>query len=103
MTTIDTQPVPRHIGAALQVLRRVDDDDVVVAARAGLAVAVLTDTQPPYQLAAAPTQRLPAAQGAALALDHLRLALDEAGSPEEAVRIAAARRELTGDPIAPTW
>jgi hypothetical protein len=101
--TIDTQPVPRHIGAAVQALRAVVDHDAAAAARAGLAVAVLTDTQPPYLLPAAPAQHLSAAQGVDAALEQLRHALEEATSAEEAVRIAVARRELLGDPIAPAW
>lgn len=97
----ETRPIPPAAAAALDALCAIRDDEPDVAAllRAGAAVATLRATRPLYPPTAEPARTLDAASAIARAQEALDLAVLEAVDAEEAVRFAAARAELNGDPV----
>ena len=98
---IETQPVPVHIARALDALDGIQDDDPNLDAccRAGLAVATLRAVRPPYPPRPPPEAAVPAAAAIETADQALAEATETATTAEEAVRCAAARAALRGEPM----
>lgn len=102
---IKTQPVPEHVATAMGALERisVEDPDLDAALRAQLAMATLQATRPPYPPPVQPAEDvapLPAADAIGVADAALGRAIEVAGGAAAAVRFAAARAALRGEPLA---
>lgn len=98
---IETQPVPAHIAHALVVLDSIRDDDPDLDAcfRAGLAAATLRAVRPPYPPHPTSEPAVPAAAAIETADRALADAIEVAATAEEAVRCAAARAAIRGEPM----
>jgi len=95
---IETQPVPVHIARALDALDGIQDDDPDLdeCFRAGLAAATLRAVRPPRPT---PEAAVPATAAIETADQALADATEAATTAEEAVRCAAARAALRGEPM----
>ena len=95
-TTLNSQPEPPHIARASAALAAVlaGHPDLDTQLAAGTALAILGDVHPPYPPLPEPEAALPAARGIATALAELSRAIAASGTPEEAVRVGLAAREL---------
>jgi len=98
---IETQPVPVHIARALDALDGIQDDDPDLdeCFRAGLAAATLRAVRPPYPPRPTPEAAVPATAAIETADQALADATEAATTAEEAVRCAAARAALRGEPM----
>ena len=98
---IETQPVPVHIARALDALDGIQDDDPNLdeCFPAGLAAATLRAVRPPYPPHPRPEEAVLAAAAIETADQALAEATEVATTAEEAVRCAAARAALRGEPM----
>lgn len=98
---IETQIVPAHIARALDALDGIQDDDPDLdeCFRAGLAAATLRAVRPPYPPRTTTGTTVSAAAAIQTADQALAAATEAATTAEEAVRCAAARAALRGEPV----